>query len=378
MKILYIGKCVTESVIQKRRNGRYFSAAGTKKVIGVSEALSRQGDDIDILSFSYARHCHTKYVESLSEHVSIIHMPTLGFFGLCSVLKKQLGCFFAIVWTLFHAKRYDVIMFYNYHFEFSFPAALIGRLLRMPIILDYEDGLYHEKKYQSVFFRWYEKYIYTHVAGIILVNEGLLKRIKQVTEKAIPTLTLHGIFNRELLDQSSTASPAIIKSVLFSGNYSKGFGFEELLEYIRLMPNDIEFHITGRGDENESQILHQECSRKKNVHFHGFLDPRRFESIIQKTDAFVLLNDISSPYNKSNFPSKLFDYLSRNKRIITTANPLLSPYSHLDNMVIVDLKSSERFQEILHSPIKTNHAAIQRQADQMEKGLHSFLTGIRG
>ena len=42
------------------------------------------------------------------------------------------------------------------------------------------------------------------------------------------------------------------------------------------------------------------------------------------------------PYNQTNFPSKFFDYLSRNKFILTTHNSLLTPYRHLKNVVIIN------------------------------------------
>ncbi len=53
----------------------------------------------------------------------------------------------------------------------------------------------------------------------------------------------------------------------------------------------------------------------------------------------LLLNATDSAFNRSNFPSKLFDYLSAGKLIVCTANPLLADYAGLG--CVVQLASIE-------------------------------------
>ena len=127
-----------------------------------------------------------------------------------------------------------------------------------------------------------------------------------------------------------------VKRVVFSGNFSTGFGFQELLGYVDHLPDDILFDITGKASKNEENELKNHIAHRINMHYHGFVDDNKFSEIVEKADAFVLLNDPMSPYNQTNFPSKFFDYLSRNKFILTTPNSLLTPYRHLKNVVILD------------------------------------------
>ena len=64
----------------------------------------------------------------------------------------------------------------------------------------------------------------------------------------------------------------------------------------------------------------------------GRVDSERFEQIFEKIEICILLNHAASDWNKTNFPSKLFDYLSRNRFVLSTANSVLEPYYGLGQL----------------------------------------------
>ena len=74
-------------------------------------------------------------------------------------------------------RKYDLVVFYNYHKEYFLPALLGKKLFGLPILMDYEDGLFLDKGYRSSLYRYLEKKAYRESVGFFLVNQGLKERI---------------------------------------------------------------------------------------------------------------------------------------------------------------------------------------------------------
>jgi len=322
--------------MQYRKNQDYLSVAGRKKVLALSKTIVELGHAVDICSISYSKHTHSVFREQLSENIQLIHAPTIGLKGKLSFFKRTVGTIFNIFWLMLHFRNYDAIIFWNYHIEFSLPALMGKWIFGIKAILDYEDGLFLDKGYQGAFYRFWEKRVYHHCSGFILVNERLKRRLEPHISKEKPSVTVHGFVDGDLLRRHKNWGKSPVQRIVFSGNFSTGFGFQELLGYVDHLPDDIQFDIMGKASKNEENELKKHIEDRTNIDYHGFVDDSKFTEIVEKADAFVLLNDATSAYNQTNFPSKFFDYLSRNKFILTTRNSLLTPYHHLRNVVIID------------------------------------------
>ncbi|MBI5594014.1 MAG: hypothetical protein HY881_26500 [Deltaproteobacteria bacterium] len=336
MNILIFGNCITERCLQYRKNQDYLSVAGRKKVLALSKAIEGLGHAVDICSISYSKHTHSVFIEQLSKKSRLIHAPTIGLKGKLSFFKRTIGAIFNIFWLILHFRSYDAIIFWNYHIEFSLPALMGKWMFGIKAIMDYEDGLFLDKGYRGAIYRFWEKTVYHHSSGFILVNERLRFRLDQYISTEKPSVTVHGFVDGDLLKRYKNLEKGTVKRIVFSGNFSTGFGFQELLGYVDYLPDDILFDITGKASKKEENELKNHIEHRINIHYHGFVDDNKFSEIVEKADAFVLLNDPMSPYTQTNFPSKFFDYLSRNKFILTTRNSLLTPYCHLKNVVLLN------------------------------------------
>lgn len=377
MNLLFFGNCITERCLQLRKNQNYLSVSGRKKVLALSKTLADLGHRVDLCSVSYSKQTHSAFVEELSEKIRLIHAPTLGFMGKLSFFKRTVGTIFNVLWLVSHFRNYDAVIFWNYHLEFSLPALLGQWAFGMKAIMDYEDGLFLDKGYQGALYRFWEKTVYRNTSGFILVNEQLQHRIKGHVSADKPTVTVHGYVAGDLLNRYKNLDTGAVKRILFSGNFSSGFGFRELLGYVDGLPDDIQFDITGKASKKEVDELKQHIGQRKNVHYHGFVDDRPFAEIVEKADAFVLLNDAASPYNQTNFPSKFFDYLSRNKFVLTTQNPLLAQYRHLENVVMIrDFPAGIRqLREMLENR-RTDWRQVRKLERDTARKLNEFLDSI--
>jgi len=111
-----------------------------------------------------------------------------------------------------------------------------------------------------------------------------------------------------------------------------------------------------------------------NIKYYGFIKEDEFNKLIQTVDAFILLNDEESKYNQTNFPSKFFDYLSRNKFIITSENSILSPYYDMQNIILLknfpnDIKNISQ----LSYNKETNNNEIKALSVKMQMLLDGFI-----
>lgn len=382
MNVLMFGNCITEKCLVKRKNHGYLEGTARKKIITMGEIMGKHGHKIDIFSSSFSKNSHWLFTETLSDNIRIIHAPTIGLWGITSFFKKTVYILFGIIWVLFHKKSYNTIIFYNFHVEYSAPA-LFAKFISyiklsspLKIIMDYEDGLFLDKGYTGFFYSAWERIIYKYISYYLLVNQGLKKRIEKYYPNNKHYVVINGFINDVLLDNSSNIQDQKepVKKILFSGNFSHGFGFKQLLSYIDKMDKNIQFYITGKASEHEINEVINRVQNLPNIKYYGFIKEDEFNKLIQTVDAFILLNDEESKYNQTNFPSKFFDYLSRNKFIITSENSILSPYYDMQNIILLknfpnDIKNISQ----LSYNKETNNNEIKALSVKMQMLLDGFI-----
>ena len=335
MKILIYTSFITERCLERRASDQYISSAGQKKVLLLARALESLGHAVDICSTSFAKSFDRPFLEDISSRVRVIHAPTLGLFGRASLFKKTVGTAFNIYWLVGHYKEYQIVIFYNFHVEFAVPSLVARRVFGLEIVMDYEDGLFDDKGYQSSFYRYLEKAVYRGATGFILVNAGLKERIRLFGQAEKPIVVINGFFDTHLLEENRDSRIGPGLKIAFTGNFNRGFGFSELIQYVNHWPKDFTLTITGRAGAEEEGILRSCVKDQPNISFKGFLGTREFETLLAEIDIYILLNSPGSDSNKTNFPSKLFDYLSRNCLVLSTPNPTLKPYYPLRNFLLL-------------------------------------------
>ena len=333
MHIVLLAQCITEACVRVRGNQRYLSAAGRKKVLNLAAYLNALGHEVSILSNSYAKGSYPEMAEKIGDRLTVHHAPTWAV-GRSTPLRRGLATLFNLRWLRRHRSQVDLVITYNYHLEYALPALYARRRLALPFVLDYEDGLFLVRHYQSTFYRWIEHAVYRACSAVIVVNPGLRQRMLACGVDK-PTAVIHGYFNAA--DVSAvTAAPGSQREILFAGNFSRGFGFDELARYVAHCPAGWTLNICGRGGPAETEAIEQLCEGHAQAHFLGFVPDETLDALRKRAMAVIVLNDIGSDFNQTNFPSKLFDCLSAGKAIVCTANPMLAEYAGLSCMVQLD------------------------------------------
>ena len=125
---------------------------------------------------------------------------------------------------------------------------------------------------------------------------------------------------------SNIANPNIIsnkKIILYAGSLTKWGGIDLLIESFKLIKRkNIELWICGPGKNN---TVEYENITNPNIKYLGFVDKYKLNKIYETASIFVNPRPSNVRGNEYNFPSKLFEYLSYLKPIISTRTPGLPP-----------------------------------------------------
>ena len=114
---------------------------------------------------------------------------------------------------------------------------------------------------------------------------------------------------------------------LYSGSLGKWGGAKLLLDAMTLIKrDDFELWISGFGDKIE---LKKSSIKDKRIKYFGMLNNDQLHDVYQKANVFLNPRPVNIPGNipgtENNFPSKIFEYLSWKKPIISTWTKGLSP-----------------------------------------------------
>lgn len=372
--IAFLGKAITATCQTRRQNAAYGSPAGTRKLILMARALARQGHEVHVFSPSYARRSDVPFVEKISDGLHLHHCPTLGLLGKLAILRKTI----AMRWLQHEltGQAWDAVIGYNFYRETSIPL-LAAKKRGSRILLDIEDGHFNEAHFQTAAYRKLEAELYHQADGFILVNEGLRERLEAICPGHARTFTLHGLFDPDVLKAAEGRVLPPVRRILYSGNFARAHGFAELITYIKALPPHLQLDITGTADAEEVRQIKVLAEARANVHYHGFLETQAFEKILQAADACLVLNNLQATQNRTNFPSKIFDYLARGHWVISTANPLLEPYSHLNQWLRLESIEAD-FPDIPQRAQARPPVAdgLSRIAHQQEAALAAYLEGI--
>jgi glycosyltransferase involved in cell wall biosynthesis len=89
-----------------------------------------------------------------------------------------------------------------------------------------------------------------------------------------------------------------------------------------LNENNFELWISGSGNNS---FLRSAIKNDKRIKFFGLLTSKQLQNAYKKADIFLNPRPVDMFVNDISFPSKLFDYLSWNKPIISTCTKSLDP-----------------------------------------------------
>lgn len=307
--VLYIASYYQEDVIKQRDSKPYISQAGMNKARFMIDTLKNCGYEVFVWSNAWTNSKSFKFYKGfqskLDENVfysDILGVPFLNAMS-CVVSGKRFIKKFLKETTI------DFVVFYNMRVETAELALYIKKKFGVPVILEYEDGLESDANNSWIkrkIFENIERKVKPKLDGAILVN-GLVK-----DRFSCRNVVIRGAV-RDTVEEWKAPKGEKIK-YLFASTLDEQRGIMVVLDAMKYLKDECELYITGKGPL-EGLVKKTGDSR---IHFLGFLDYADYEKLLAEVHACINAQKSNDLFSNVSFPSKLFEYMSAHKMIISS------------------------------------------------------------
>ncbi len=299
--------------------------------IGFLEALSDQG--IPVTAFGGTPHsawprgsvfapAHEAWLcggKLRTELTGYLNLPIVKLFSQHALLRRK------IVRMLGDAEGRPAVVF---SYNLGLPEALTGRWLQREfgvpwvcVVADYPETsdprISRARRLAMDVYGGYQRQWLRQAAGRVYLSWSLFEE-----ERLGPKLHLDGgIVEVHTAQRPEGSAPRV---VLFAGTLSAYAGIDLLLDAFRqVKERRCELWICGRGNQEDRVLAAAQADPR--IHFFGLLGREELQNLMARADVFVNPRPSALPENRANFPSKLHEYLSWCRPVISTLTPGIAP-----------------------------------------------------
>lgn len=197
-----------------------------------------------------------------------------------------------------NAKSHSSIWFYNICNSNLLTYLILRYIFRKKIFIILADHTPGKK----ISIQHLIEYLLKSASGLISLSSRT-----QITNKN--KINIAGILPSNKI--SSIIKAPTSKNFLFSGSLSSVTGFEMAIDVFSNIPN-AQLYISGNGK------FPSEYAKYENIHFLGMLDYQNYLELFSKIDICLNFRNPYLPENNNNFPSKVLEYFSKNKVVLST------------------------------------------------------------
>jgi glycosyltransferase involved in cell wall biosynthesis len=138
------------------------------------------------------------------------------------------------------------------------------------------------------------------------------------------------------------------------------------------------FEITGAGEDVNYLEKQIEENELKNVNFHGYVPRETLKKLEEEASAFVVFQNNDSVFSRTNFPSKLFHYISFCKPVFVNRCDIFNKYGEFENVFFIDpTNSMEKIKKILSDRKKT-YANVKQQMERYNNSIGKEIVDLLG
>jgi glycosyltransferase involved in cell wall biosynthesis len=170
------------------------------------------------------------------------------------------------------------------------------------------------KKIDAVIIR----FILTNVDAVISLTTSLSDRYTPFK----PVLVFPGILDSTLsqcdispLSFANRQAPFVIS---YAGGLSKLYGVDRLLDAILLIDSNIKLEIRFYGKGDQVTRIKEVAKFDSRVVYCGYVESNHLFSMLCRSDALINPRPSHESFSQMSFPSKLIEYLSTGRPVLTT------------------------------------------------------------
>ncbi|WP_411348883.1 glycosyltransferase [Paenibacillus sp. WLX2291] len=324
--VAYVAPYVN-SELQLKRGYSAKHTAGNKKIDCILEALEEGGHQITVISPLLLKRNTLKWFSrdtyEIGKRSKAVYPGNVDLKGF-SLLVTLFTTFFQLIrWNRENKKQPRAVVFYNYRLETALPAILFKLLFRVPLVVEYEDGIYavtetnrHYKKISVAV----EKFANKLLDGAVLVTSVLKKRVSTDNYTVVRGGTVHPARLKPVQEVDLGRERPF--RMVYSGRLDYDRGIEILLDALPHVHTGrpLELHITGYGpvEDKLKQFIQDFHHTHISIQFHGFLDDREYGELMETADLFINTQREKIAFSECSFPSKVVEYIKYGKLVLTS------------------------------------------------------------
>jgi glycosyltransferase involved in cell wall biosynthesis len=320
-RVLWLGPVFDDATLLGERP---VSAAANRWQLGMISALRDHGVEVFVLSHIpdriWPRGSWIVRAEEggiarglLGEIVTYCNMPGLRQASLC------VGYSVAALRNAVADTSPDMVISYNTSRWNAVTGLLLQNFLRIPWVCISADvppkGIGHLE----------HRLLAEKAAGRVALSWGLFE------STAKPALHLDGGIKRLRFDPAEEIAATEKRIVVYTGSVVDYAGTDFLVDgFRRVVGDDVELWICGRGSDPDLRSP----TRDPRIHFFGMVSEADLERICRAATLFVNPRPSWIECHTMDFPSKVLEYLSFGKPVISTWTKGLSP-DYADVLVVL-------------------------------------------
>jgi glycosyltransferase involved in cell wall biosynthesis len=306
--ILYVTNYYRDDVIRQRHSEPFISQAGQNKSQYILDVLEYGKNRVTVWSNAWTGSRTFRFYKGFASacqenlyYSSIFGAPVLN----------SLSCYLSsrrFLKKYMKEQKLDALIFYNMRLENSLLALYAKKHYNLPIILQYEDGLTtdaHISKIKRLVYGSMEKKVLKKLDGAFLVNSKI--------KVPCPAVVIRGAM-REGAKNAPFPPVEGTPQLLFSSTLDEQRGAYVLLEALKHTDAEFCLTITGRGDAGKAICS---CGDKR-VRYLGYLDYETYKQELASADICINAQLANHEFADFSFPSKIFEYLSAGKLVISS------------------------------------------------------------
>ncbi len=365
--ILYVTNYYLEDVIEQRHSKPCISQAGQNKGKYIIDMLEHGGNHVTVWSNAWTSSRSFRFYKGFQSKIdeNIYYSDIVGIPGLNALMCLSSSKRFLKRYVKEH--KIDIIVFYNMRLENSKLALYAKKHFNIPIVLQYEDGLTTDAHITGIKRRIYqnmEDKVLKELDGAFLVNSKI--------QVPCPAVVIRGAIREQNFDaadkiaelsaaEMNAGTEEKIPTILFASTLDRQRGIEVVMEALKYTDAEFKLQITGRGDKEEFA----KDSSDKRVEFLGYLDYETYQQKLREADICVNAQLAHHEFGNFSFPSKIFEYLSAGKLVISSdvadAEEALG-----DALLIYHKDDPKELAKMIEKAIEIRQSDKQRKLYQMK------------
>lgn len=260
----------------------------------------------------------------LKHKLEINYIPFLNLRILKSVTTFISSCYYTLKWHLKNRRNNKLVVTYAMYNPYMFVNFLLGKVFSTPqiiVILDFPEYMNLKSDKLDIFSDMLRKINIKIAWKIVNSFDGYIVLTEHIAEKLNIGSDRYTIVEG-FADKNSIPNPGLEvgnqkRIVMYAGSLNEKYGVKNLIDGFEMLDNNnFELWLCGIGDSEN--YIKERVKVDNRIKYYGLLENKEVKLLQKKVHILINPRPSNHEFTKYSFPSKILEYMSSGKTVITT------------------------------------------------------------